>query len=436
MSHEQDRRKKLSNLLAANQRPYGQSVFVSMPIAGIRTQYRPEFQKDSGPVFHSAGRVILHRDMGKLAFLTIRDNTSDIQIALDQRKLSESGIVNKNNLDLGDLVSCTGNLGATQKGEITIWATEFAIVAKALTPPPDKHDGLKDIELRYRNRHVDLFSNPEVLRVMETRSRIVKAIRHELGNLNYMEVETPILQTNPGGANAKPFKTHHNALNLDVSLRIAPELYLKRLLIGGLPKVFEIGKNFRNEGISHKHNPEFTVLEAYQAWGSATEMMFLMERLVRTAAKECDIELPFTKKVSLTDLVSDKLSDEQMMETYEKEVEPTLIEPTFVTGFPSSLVPLAREDAVNPRFAECFELVMNGQEVGPGYTECNDPDQQLRHFQTQCGKDKQILDQDFIDAMKYGMPPAGGLGLGIDRLVAILTKQQSVRDVILFPLMK
>jgi lysyl-tRNA synthetase class 2 len=358
------------------------------------------------------------------------------------------------------------------------------MAAKALLPPPAKWEGLSDVELRYRQRYVDLWANPEVMRVLKLRMRIVDEIRRFLAAKGFVEVETPMMQTLAGGAAAKPFVTHHNALDIPLYMRIAPELYLKRLLVGGFSKVFELNRNFRNEGISPRHNPEFTMLEVYEAFGSWETMADLIEEMITTVAQiifgTLQIEHPSGRKInlqrpwrrarladlvhkgtgwkfdkrrmeeampeliSLPDLstVRERLSQispaEQLFQVYEKMIEHTLIDPCFVTHIPSVIIPLARENKDDPFFADVYELAINGVEISPGYTELNDPDVQAKHFAHQVGNkdEQQKVDDDFLNALRYGMPPAGGLGMGIDRLVMMLTGAESIRDVILFPLMK
>lgn len=448
MNPVEERLEKLDYLTRTGHEPFKMSVGCPTDIDIVRNSFKSEYTKDNGPEYVIAGRVALHRGHGKLQFLTISSENGQIQVAIDASKFA--GPIQQRwdwpeieRVDLGDIVAVKGRLAATQRGEITIWASEFRIVSKALTPPPDKVHGLNDPELRYRNRHVDMWTNPEVMKVFHLRSRIVKAIRDYMHGLGFNEVETPIMQPSAGGAAAKPFTTHHNALDIPLYLRIAPELYLKRLLMGGMKKVFEIGKNFRNEGVSPKHNPEFTVLEAYEAFGNRDTMMSLTEDMIRYVVREVfgkfelsyqgqiiDFSQPF-KRVKLAELVVGDDSPEYKQKIYEGAIEPTLIQPTFVLDMPASTVPLA---ASNNGYAEVFELVIAGMEIAPGYTELNDPIAQQKNFSVQGGS--HIMDQDFIDAMKCGMPPAGGMGLGIDRLVAILTDQPTIREVIPFPLLK
>lgn len=544
--YERERREKREKIRALGLDPYGQRTEGVQPLKEIRSLYQTEMGHDGGPVVKGAGRVMLKRDMGKLSFLTLRDETGDLQVALDKKRLSEQAWAVNGLIDLGDLLLVEGKLGVTNKGEVTIWATGVSVASKALLPPPAKWEGLSDIELRYRQRYVDLWANPEVMRVMKLRMQIVQEIRSFMAGRGFLEVETPMMQPIAGGAAAKPFTTHHNALDIPLFLRIAPELYLKRLLVGGFNKVFELNRNFRNEGISPRHNPEFTMLEAYEAFGSWETMAELVESMICTIAMklfgtlkivhhedakgtkkkidlEGDLSMPAGqrwRRVRLADLVeertgwkfdknikmevadpdllealvltqqsnmldrirtfiggtvtvqgrkmtgkdiheflinsaggSDLLSKgeekirtklvgltgaEQLQEIYEKLIEPTLIDPTFVTHIPSVIIPLAKKNQAHPFFADVYELAINGQEISPGYTELNDPDVQAANFAEQVGDkdEQQKVDEDFLLALRYGMPPAGGLGLGIDRLVMMLTGAESIRDVILFPLMK
>jgi lysyl-tRNA synthetase class 2 len=488
MSHyEQERRQKLAKLRELGVDPYGQRTAGIVPLATIKALYKPEMGHDGGPAVVGAGRVVLKRDMGKLTFLTLRDETGDLQAALDKKRLSEKDWQVRDLIDLGDQLVITGKLGQTNKGETTIWAEGVAMASKALLPPPAKWEGLSDVELRYRQRYVDLWANPDVMRVLKLRIRIVEEIRRFMIAKGYVEVETPMMQTLAGGAAARPFITHHNALDIPLYMRIAPELFLKRLLVGGFSKVFELNRNFRNEGISPRHNPEFTMLEAYEAFGSWETMADLIEEMITTVAqnvlgtltiehangKKINLSRPW-RRVRLTELVEERTGwkfdkqplqesnpqllekllaemgeanrahfmkhspAEQLFEVYEKLIERTVVDPCFVTHMPSVIIPLARENKEDPFFADVYELAINGSEISPGYSELNDPDVQARHFAHQVGdkEEQQKVDEDFLNALRYGMPPAGGLGMGIDRLVMMLSGAESIRDVILFPLLR
>jgi lysyl-tRNA synthetase class 2 len=491
--YEQERREKREKLRALGVNPYGGREPGVQPLAGVKASYKPEMGADGGPVVKVAGRVMLLRRMGKLSFLTIRDETGDLQIGLDKKRLSDTDWQAHDLLDLGDQIVVTGPLGVTKKGEVTIWAGgnpaengAVKVASKALLPPPAKYEGLTDVETRYRQRYVDFWANPESMAYAQKRIRIVDEIRAFLRAKGFLEVETPMLQPLHGGAAARPFVTHHNALGMKLYMRIAPELYLKRLLVGGFTKVFEINRNFRNEGISPRHNPEFTMLEAYEAFGSWETMADLVEEMICTVAekvfgtlkivhknaegaeKVIDLARPW-RRVPMATLVEERTGwkfnhqplapaeierlrahnagkdlklngepAEQLTEVYEKLIEPTLINPCFVTRVPSVIIPLARKCEDDPFFADVYELAINGQEISPGYSELNDPDVQEANFRHQVGdkEEQQAVDEDFLTALKYGMPPAGGMGMGIDRLVMMLTGAESIRDVLLFPLMK
>jgi lysyl-tRNA synthetase class 2 len=486
-TYEQERRQKLQKLRDLGVDPFGQRTEGVSPLAEVKAQHKPEMGQDGGPTVTVAGRVMFARRIGKLSFLKLRDETEDLQVAIDKKRVSDLDWQVHDLVDLGDQIVVTGKLGQTKTGEPTVWATSIAFAAKALLPPPGKFHGLEDVELRYRQRYVDLWANPEVMRMAKIRARVVQEMRAYLNGLGYTEVETPMMQVLHGGANARPFETHHNALGIKLFMRIAPELYLKRLLVGGMRKVFEINRNFRNEGISPRHNPEFTMLEAYEAFGSWETMADMVEGLITHVAEKVFGTLKIehkneagevTKTINLTrpwrrvrmaDIVEERtgwkftkepIADEQLaklrtanpgkdlkkkadpaeqlQEIYEKLVEPTLLDPTFVTHVPSVIIPLARPNKDDPFFADVYELAINGQEISPGYTELNDPDVQAKQFAHQVGEkeEQQKVDEDFLNALRYGMPPAGGMGLGVDRMIMMLTGAESIRDVILFPLMK
>jgi lysyl-tRNA synthetase class 2 len=452
---------------------------------------------DRRPVATIGGRVVLLRDNGKLVWIQLRDATGDVQVAVSQRDCSEAGFKFAKLTDLGDVIVATGRVMKTKSGEVTVWASELKPGAKCLVPPPEKHAGLTDVELRYRQRYVDLWSNPETMKVFQLRSQIVSEMRKYLDAQGFMEVETPMLQVLAGGAAARPFVTHMNALSINLFMRIAPELYLKRLLVGGFPKVYEINRNFRNEGLDKQHNPEFTMLEAYEAFGNAETVMALTEGVTRHlaffVAKAMGIDtteglkLPFGEwqidygsafdRVTyaglfetalgfpMTDMArarqeavgrhlmspeaAAKLDDvliinELFEECAEKSIDPS--RPTFITEYPAAISPLTRPKADNPSVAERADLFIGHMEVAPHYTELNDPDVQEAKFREQLkGLDTEksaeentfrTMDHDFLRALKVGMPPAGGMGLGIDRLVMLLTNQRTIRDVVLFPLMR
>ena len=620
-----DRRRKLDRLRDEfGVDPYGHRVDGLIPLADARARYdqaadaaHKEGADASGgdprPRVAVAGRVMQHRVMGNLIFMQLRDSSGDLQLAVSKKAVGQPAFSIAKAVDYGDLVVASGPLARTKTGEITVWAEPseergeqppkaaaerseaggagdalaptsaitdqnseittappaFALAAKSLAPPPSKHHGFKDPEQRYRKRYVDLYANPRVMRTMHTRARIIDEIRRYLRDHGYVEVETPMLQSVQGGAAARPFTTHHNALDLPLYLRIAPELYLKRLLVGGMPRVFEINRNFRNEGVSPRHNPEFTMLEAYEAFGNWETMADLVEDMICTVAErvcgglvlnrggateneprpsgsgfgepasagggptadadhakspsrqdakeEIDLTRPW-RRVSMVELVEERTGwkfekkplheseevswirylivirathplvgaalynhqnpadvksleqptldlveeirenqiefeklnrktkelfdslqpGEQLTEVFEKLIEPTLIDPTYVTRVPGEIIPLARRCGDDDYFADVYELIIGGMEISPGYTELNDPDVQEAQFRGQVGDEaeRQQVDEDFLEALRVGMPPAGGIGLGIDRLVMLLTGEPSLRDVILFPLMR
>jgi lysyl-tRNA synthetase, class II len=429
-----------------------------------------------------AGRITAHREMGKSIFVDLRDQSGRIQIYAQKQALGDELWNTFTHLDLGDFIGVTGTLFRTKMGEPSIKIESFTILAKALRPPPEKWHGVADTEIRYRQRYLDLMGNPDVKEVFLKRSQIIAEIRNFLHARGYVEVETPMMQAIPGGAAAQPFKTKHNALGCDFYLRIALELYLKRLLVGGIDRVFEIGRNFRNEGLSRKHNPEFTMLEAYQAFGDYETMMELVQGMICHVAQQVlgtlkvetkDAEGKVIKAIDLTpnwkrakykDLVREKAGAdwfdvppevrrqrahdlgaeitkdyadfEVTGAVFEKLIEPTLIQPTFVTHLPKELVPLAKLSPDDPTTVEVFECCINGQEISPGYTEQNDPIEQRERLEHQAGGEQQKLDDDFLTALEHGMPPAGGIGIGIDRLCMMLLGQENIRDVILFPQLK
>ncbi len=443
---------------------------------------RETFQE--GAHISLAGRLMTIRRMGKMNFCTINDGTDRFQLIFKRDELSETAFAAFKQLNLGDIIGAQGTLFTTQKGEKSLIVSEWTMLAKALEQPPEKFHGLADQEERYRRRYVDLMTNDESRERFFTRSRIIMQMRKYLWERGFVEVETPILQNQAGGAAAKPFYSHFNALDQDCVMRIAPELYLKRLLVGGMNKVFEIGKDFRNEGIDRTHNPEFTVCEVYEAYGDRTSMEAIMEGLLphlcdtvigsrqipygesgtvidfnppyrrvayRDLVKELMgedwFELDFAVQLEKakakgqqtgTNLELDGVDNELMLthEIYDKLIERTLVQPTFVTRLPHEFVPLAKVCPDDPRLVDVFEFVVAGRELCPGYTEQNDPLEQRRALEHQAGEDTEKIDEDFISALECGMPPTGGLGIGVDRLVMFLTGTESIRDVVLFPQMK
>lgn len=471
---ERQRQEKLSFIKELGIDPYGSRFDEAEPTASIKSRYK---EGDQTQRAKCAGRIVLLRDIGKLIFLTLRDRSGTIQIGLSKKLLGQeaSGWPLAKLLELGDIIGAAGQLGKTKTGEITIWADSLCILSKCLCQPPEKFHGLADIDLRYRHRFVDLWANPEVMEQFKQRSAIIATIRQLLESKGFLEVETPMMQTIAGGAAAKPFTTHHNSLNLDLFLRISPELFLKRLLVGGMEKVFEINRNFRNEGLSRQHNPEFTMLEVYQAYADYNVMIDLTEEIISKCVEKhsaeqvqfSDVTIDYTKpwrRVSYAELLKENGScdiddieavrakarqleieevnmDDAVVinEVFEATVEGNLIAPTFVIDYPAALCPLAKRKKDNPKFAERFELFIAKMELANAYTELNDPAEQYENFLTQLrGQEESLtkMDTDYITALKYGMPPAGGLGIGIDRLVMVLTGATSIRDVVLFPLLK
>jgi lysyl-tRNA synthetase class 2 len=437
----------------------------------------------SDEIYRIAGRLMIFRVHGKAAFCDLKDADDKIQLYLNIKNIGEEKYNSFLDLDIGDWVGIEGNVFVTHKGELSINVAQYSLLSKSIRIMPEKWHGLKDVELRYRQRYLDFIVNPEVKKVFLIRIKVVEAIREFLNGHGFLEVETPMLQPIPGGATARPFTTHHNALDMQLYLRIAPELYLKRLIIGGFEKVYEINRNFRNEGISHKHNPEFTMVEFYQSFADYNDMMDLTEEMFKFIALKSLGSLSFSykeneisfdgswEKISMIDSiekygglkVSFDMSIEDLQkiakengidiglgfkkgkiinEIFEKTVEQHLIQPTFIKDYPIEISPLARKHPKNPELTERFELFIGGDEVANAFSELIDPKDQISRFKQQVSssdeEEKQTgkIDFDFIKALEYGMPPAGGEGIGVDRLVMILTDSKSIRDVILFPLLR
>lgn len=430
-----------------------------------------------------AGRVMLQRVMGKASFITIQDLTGQIQAYIKADNLGEETYKEFKKWDLGDVVGLKGKLFKTKTNELTVEANSIFLLTKSLKPLPEKHAGLVDTEQRYRKRYLDLLTNPESLEVFKTRSKILSEIRNIFIEEGYLEVETPMMHPIPGGATARPFQTHHNALDMDLYLRVAPELYLKRLVVGGLEKVFEINRNFRNEGLSTKHNPEFTMLEFYTAYADYEDQMNFMETLIRKLAekvlgktvieqnkKKYDLSKSFQKLTLIDSIVKyigakkDQLEDRKelekiakklevenikdssdgklQLEIFEKGVEGELDKPTFIIGYPKDVSPLSRTQDDNPGYVDRFELFIGGKEIANGFSELNDPDEQAERFKQQVQQkdsgDQEAMgyDEDYVEALEYGLPPCAGVGVGIDRLVMLFTGTTSIRDVLLFPQLK
>jgi len=472
----EQRKAKLAALRAKGLNPFANKFKPGEKCAEARANYV------EGREVALAGRVTAHRDMGKSLFIDIKDQSGRMQVYAQKNVLGDEQFDIFKHLDLADFLGVRGTLFTTKTGEISVRLTSFVVLAKALRPPPEKWHGLADTEIRYRQRYLDLMANDEVKRVFLLRSQVIREMRNFLNERGYVEVETPMMQAIPGGAAAQPFRTHHNALGCDFYLRIALELYLKRLLVGGMDRVFEIGRNFRNEGLSRKHNPEFTMLEAYEAYGDYESMMELVQSMICHIAqkvlgtlvidhkdadgkvlKTIDLTPPW-RRIKYKDIVRERAGTdwfdvspaerreravklgaeigkeyedfEVTQAVFEKLIEPTLINPTFVTHAPKELIPLARLSPDDPGTVEVFECCINGQEIAPAYTEQNDPIEQRERLEHQAGGEQQKLDEDFLAALEHGMPPAGGMGMGIDRLCMMLLGQESIRDVILFPQLK
>ena len=466
----EQRKANLAALVALGCTPFGQAF----PRTGRLAEIRQAFE-ESRPV-RIAGRLTTSRDMGKSVFADLRDGTDRFQIYVQKNQVGDAAFAAFKLLDIGDHIGAEGTLFTTRTGEQTVKVERWTLLAKALRPLPEKWHGLKDVDARHRQRYLDLIANPAARAVFDQRIRVVREIRAYLQERGFCEVETPMIQPQPGGATAKPFTTHYDALGMRMYLRIAPELYLKRLLVGGFDKVFELNRNFRNEGLSRTHNPEFTMLEVYEAYSDMRGMQALVEGLITHAAESVfgtlkvgsaehpiDLTLPW-REAAYRDLIIEKMGadwfelpppearrkaealglaidpawnhGEITHEIYEKTIERTLQNPTFVTRLPAELVPLAKRCTDDPSVVDVFELVIGGKEIAPGYSELNDPLEQRRRLEAQAGADAQKVDEEFLAALEHGMPPAGGMGMGIDRLVMILTGCDAIRDVILFPQLK
>ena len=476
-SHDQHavRLQKLQNLRDADADPYSGNCHQTHTSAQAKALYEKLGLEETEETVSVAGRIVTFRVMGKATFLKIQDREGVLQIYVKRDEVGEEEYKVFKKLDLGDIIGVTGPLFVTKTGEVTVRAHSYALVCKALRPLPEKWHGLSDNEQIYRQRYLDLIVNEQSRNRFRQRSAIIREIREFLWEREFIEVETPMMQSVAGGAAARPFTTHFNALDCDFFLRIALELYLKRLLVGGMDRVFELGRVFRNEGLSRRHNPEFTMLEAYQAYTDFRGMMELTRGLIQRSAEtvlgslqvarpegdEIDLSGKW-REVSYKDLIreatddgdwfsrskSDKLNAvnklgihvdpsledfEVTNDVFEKLVEPKLIQPTFVTHIPVELCPLAKLNPEDPSTLDVFELCINGQEIAPAYSEQNDPLLQRKMFEQQVGEEVQNLDNDFLLALEHGMPPAGGMGLGIDRLVIFLTGASNIRDTILFP---
>jgi len=470
------RRQKLETLRGKGVDPFGGAFETSGTVAEVRESFA------EGRTVNLAGRITAYRDMGRSRFLDLSDLEGRMQVYINTKDLDADSLLVASQLDIGDFAGVEGECFTTRTGEASVKAVRIRMLAKALRPLPDKWHGVQDPETRHRQRYLDLIANPSSRKVFLQRSMIVREIRRFLEDRGFLEVETPMMQAVPGGAAAEPFRTHHNALGMDFFLRIAPELYLKRLLVAGFPKVFELNRSFRNEGISRRHNPEFTMLEAYWAFADFQLMSVLVEELICHLAvllghsdhqvrhrdaegnviRTINLSRPW-KRATYHELVEEAVPGwfaldkegkrarcselrldishcpeefEMTQHVFEKLVEEKTMDPCFVTHVPKELVPLARLNRENPATVDVYELLINGQEISPGYSELNDPDLQRARLEEQAGEEKQKIDEEFLEALEYGMPPAGGIGIGIDRLVMLLTGADSIREVILFPHLK
>ncbi len=487
-SLQEARRNKLHKIEELGHDPWGGRFDNNQPIGEIRDRIAEiivtpaaeegQHPEEHGPKVRAAGRIVLRRPSGKVHWLQIRDWTGTIQVMIGKNQVGEKNFELAQNFDLGDLIGVDGEFHRTMKGEPTIFAENLHFMSKSLEPPPEKWAGLSDPDLRQRMRYLDLIHTEGVLERFLRRTKIVQSIRNTLNSQRFVEIEGPTLHAIAGGAAARPFTTHHNALDIDLFMRIALELHLKRLLVGGIERVYELGRVYRNEGVSPRHNPEFTMLEAYQAYGNYETMMDLTERIIVEAIqatgqglklpwgeKEIDFTPPFQRKTyddlfrehtgvdpadaAAIKAVAEKIGfetkgkhpDVVKSEVFEEKVEDALAGPMFVIDYPASICPLTKRKRGKPEIAERFELFIQGMEVANAYTELNDPELQERLFskqlEGQAEEDSMAkMDRDFLRALRHGMPPAGGLGIGIDRLVMLLTNTQTIREVILFPLMR
>ncbi|WP_420830491.1 lysine--tRNA ligase [Bacillus piscicola] len=483
----QVRREKMQALLEQGVDPFGQKFERTHTASSMTDEFdsysKEELEEQEGKQISIAGRVMTKRGKGKAGFAHIQDLSGQVQVYVRKDQVGEEAYELFQNTDIGDFIGVTGTAFKTKVGELSVKVNHYELLSKALRPLPDKFHGLKDVEQRYRQRYLDLIVNPEVRSTFVTRSKIMQSMRRYLDDKGFLEVETPMLHSIPGGAAARPFITHHNALDMELYIRIAIELHLKRLIVGGLEKVYEIGRVFRNEGISTRHNPEFTMIELYEAYADYEDIMDLTESLIAHIAEEVlgttkitygeyEVDLtPPWRRVHMADVIKEEtgvdfweeMSDEKarslakehkvpitetmsaghvMNEFFEHFVEDKLIQPTFVYGHPTAISPLAKKNADDSRFTDRFELFIVGREHANAFTELNDPVDQRQRFEAQVLEREQgddeahMMDTDYLEAMEYGLPPTGGLGIGIDRLVMLLTNAASIRDVLLFPQMR
>lgn len=473
------RHEKLARLIEMDKNPY---EIVKFDKDSSAAQIKDNYADFEDKIVTLAGRMVSRRIMGKASFANLLDESGSIQLYISRNDIGEEEYAEFKKFDIGDIIGVTGKVFTTKTGEISVHASSVTLLSKSLLPLPEKYHGLTNTDMRYRQRYVDLIANPEVKKTFIMRSKIISSIRTFLDSRGFLEVETPILNTIPGGASARPFVTHHNTLDIDMYMRIAPELYLKRLIVGGFERVYEIGRLFRNEGMDTKHNPEFTTVELYQAYTDYNGMMDLTEdlfnyiadnvvgsKLINYQGTEINIGEPW-KRVSMVQIVREQTGidfdtmpleecraaaknigvelDENvswgnaLYEVFDQKVEQNLVQPTFVTDYPVEVSPLAKRKKSDPRLTERFEFFITAREMGNAFSELNDPIDQKGRFlaqvqQREAGDDEaQMMDEDFVTALEYGMPPTGGLGIGIDRLVMLFTDESSIRDVLLFPTMK
>ena len=460
MSLEDDlfaqRLRRTAEIEALGFRAYGQRFDASHTIPQILADYRAKTSEELAdqPRVRIAGRIQTVRRMGKAGFMHLMQSGERLQVYVRKDAVPEADYALYEGLDLGDIVGVDGYLFRTRTGELSVHAEKLTFLSKILLAMPEKWHGLEDVEIRYRQRYLDLIANPESQKMFMTRAKIISSLRRQLEERGFVEVETPMMQAVYGGATARPFVTHHNTLDMDLYLRIAPELYLKRLIVGGLERVYEINRNFRNEGVSTQHNPEFTMLEFYQAYTDYQGLMDLTVDLLKQTALDATgstvvdyqgtkLDFGNIRRLSMREAVGNSsLKGHALVEAFERQVEPTLLEPTIIYDYPVEVSPLSKHKRDDPAFVERFEIYAAGMEIGNAYTELNDPKEQCRRFEMQLelkaagDEEAHQMDEDYLRAMSYGMPPTGGEGIGIDRLTMILTNSKSIRDVILFPLLR